>query len=115
MVASPSTFVSNTNTINRIYQAIAIAIGITINNTIPQPPPQQPSTNDRQGPDERCLFDPSLPHCAAVDGERPDGFFMNGDDQCVLVTLDALKAITVMKMMRLENVYQILFHVKMVI
>jgi len=36
IVASLFTFIPNTNTINRIYQAIAIAIGITINNTISQ-------------------------------------------------------------------------------
>jgi hypothetical protein len=80
--ATASASVSNT-VVNRIYQAIAIAIGISINNTIPQLP-QQPSTNDTQGPDEQCLFDPSLPHCAADhEGGCPDGFFMNEDDQCV--------------------------------
>ncbi|HZA43636.1 MAG TPA: hypothetical protein VE504_07785 [Nitrososphaeraceae archaeon] len=80
--ATASASVSNT-VVNRIYQAIAIAIGISINNTFLQPP-QQPPTNDTQGPDEQCLFDPSLPHCAAdPEGGCPDGFFMNEDNQCV--------------------------------
>jgi hypothetical protein len=62
----------------------AIAIGITFNNTIPQQPPQQPPINDTQGPDERCLFEPFLAHCAADPvGGCPDGFFMNEDEQCV--------------------------------
>lgn len=36
-----------------------------------------------EGPNYDCLFDPSLPHCAAEDGECPDGFLMNADEQCV--------------------------------
>lgn len=88
--ASSSAYVSNTNVVNRIYQAIAVAIGITIpppllpqpNNTIPIPPPS--NQTEPEGPDEQCIFDPSLPHCAA-DPEVgcPDGFFTNEDDQCV--------------------------------
>ena len=51
--ASASAYsISNINTINRIYQAIAVAIGITIPPPAPLPP-QQPPTNDTQGPDER--------------------------------------------------------------
>jgi hypothetical protein len=80
--ASASAYsISNINTINRIYQAIAVAIGITIPPPAPLPP-QQPPTNDTQGPDERCLFDPTLPHCASVDGECPEGFANNAYDQC---------------------------------
>lgn len=80
--------VSNT-VVNRVYQAIAIAIGITItpptnetngNITIPIPP--RPNASEPTGPDGRCLFDPSLPHCAPIDGECPDGFGMNEDEQC---------------------------------
>ena len=36
-----------------------------------------------EGPDGDCLFNPDLPKCAAVDGECPDGFFQNEDEQCV--------------------------------
>jgi hypothetical protein len=34
------------------------------------------------GPDEQCLFDPSLPHCVAVDGKCPGGFAINVNEQC---------------------------------
>jgi predicted transcriptional regulator len=40
------------------------------------------STIDREPPDDDCLFDPSLPKCAPIDGECPDGFAMNEDGQC---------------------------------
>jgi hypothetical protein len=36
-----------------------------------------------EGPDNDCLFDPDLPKCASNEGECPDGFFNNDDDQCV--------------------------------
>ncbi len=39
--------------------------------------------NDDEGPDGDCLFNPDLPKCASVDGECPDGFFQNEDEQCV--------------------------------
>jgi hypothetical protein len=32
--------------------------------------------------DNDCLSDPSLPKCASVGGECPDGFGMNDDEQC---------------------------------
>ena len=35
------------------------------------------------GPDNDCLLNPDLPKCASVDGECPDGFFQNEDEQCV--------------------------------
>jgi predicted transcriptional regulator len=38
--------------------------------------------SDRGLPDGDCLFDPSLPKCAPVDGECPDGYAMNEDGQC---------------------------------
>lgn len=42
------------------------------------------NNNDNDNtPDRDCLFNPSLPKCAAVDGECPDGFNQNGYDQCV--------------------------------
>ena len=41
-----------------------------------------PEGND-EGPDGDCLFNPDLPKCASVDGECPDGFFQNEDEQCV--------------------------------
>jgi predicted transcriptional regulator len=37
---------------------------------------------NREPPDDDCLFDPSLPKCAPIDGECPDGFAMNEDGQC---------------------------------
>lgn len=51
------------------------------NITIPVPPP--PNTTEPEGPDEQCLFDPSLPQCAPVDGECPGGFTMNANEQCI--------------------------------
>ncbi len=39
--------------------------------------------DDNEGPDGDCLFNPDLPKCASVDGECPDGFFQNEDEQCV--------------------------------
>jgi len=41
------------------------------------------STATAEGPDRDCLFNPNLPKCAAIDGECPDGFNQNGDEQCV--------------------------------
>jgi hypothetical protein len=83
--ASASAPVSNT-VVNRFYQAIAIAIGITINATDPDPIipiPPQPNTTEPRGPDERCLFDPSLPHCTPPPGEDcPEGLGTNEDGQC---------------------------------
>ena len=38
---------------------------------------------ENEGPDGDCLFNPDLPKCASVDGECPDGFFQNEDEQCV--------------------------------
>lgn len=75
--ASASAPVSNT-VVNRVYQAIAIAISITINNNTNNTifEPLLPQT------DEQCLFDPSLPHCAPVDGECPEGFGTNEEGQC---------------------------------
>ncbi|MGD9534632.1 MAG: hypothetical protein AB7V56_12810 [Candidatus Nitrosocosmicus sp.] len=36
-----------------------------------------------EGPDNDCKLNPDLPKCASVDGDCPDGFFNNDDDQCV--------------------------------
>ena len=62
--------VSNT-VVNRIYQSTAIAIGITFpplpNIANPIPEPSLPNSTEPGGPDERCLFNPSLPHFAAND------------------------------------------------
>jgi hypothetical protein len=33
-------------------------------------------------PDDDCLFDPSLPKCAPIDGKCPEGFNMNENGQC---------------------------------
>jgi hypothetical protein len=41
------------------------------------PPPRVP-----EPPDDDCLFDPSLPKCAPIDGKCPDGFLMNENEQC---------------------------------
>jgi hypothetical protein len=43
----------------------------------PVPPPRVP-----EPPDDDCLYDPSLPKCAPIDGECPEGFNMNEDGQC---------------------------------
>src|SRR5918994_561209 len=73
--------VSNT-IVNRIYQAIAIAIGIIINNnTTPQPAPL-PNQTEPEGPDQDCLFDPSLPKCTPGPEGCPEGFGTNEDGQC---------------------------------
>lgn len=86
--ASASAPVSNT-VVNRVYQAIAIAIGITINNNTNNtifepllPPINETEPIPVREPDEQCLFDPSLPHCAPVDGECPEGFGINEEGQC---------------------------------
>ena len=42
-----------------------------------------PTIVTSEGPDNDCLLIPDLPKCASVDGECPDGFFNNDDDQCV--------------------------------
>ncbi|WP_196817207.1 hypothetical protein [Candidatus Nitrosocosmicus oleophilus] len=47
------------------------------NNDIP------PIGVTNEGPDNDCLMNPDLPKCAYVDGDCPDGFFNNDDDQCV--------------------------------
>ena len=36
-----------------------------------------------EGPDEDCLFNPSLPKCASDNGICPEGFFQNEDGNCV--------------------------------
>jgi hypothetical protein len=41
------------------------------------PPPRVP-----EPPDDDCLYDPSLPKCAPINGECPEGFNMNEDGQC---------------------------------
>ena len=52
----------------------------TLRNSSIEKPKQV--VGDRELPDDDCLFDPSLPKCAPVDGECPDGFAMNEDGQC---------------------------------
>jgi len=42
-----------------------------------------PVTEEEEGPDNDCLFNPSLPKCASDNGECPDGFFQNEDGNCV--------------------------------
>ena len=41
------------------------------------PPPLVPEPLD-----DDCLYDPSLPKCASIDGKCPEGFNMNEDGQC---------------------------------
>jgi hypothetical protein len=77
--ASASAPVSNT-VVNKFYQAIAIAIGITINATEPVPP--QPNTTQPGGPDQDCLFDPSLSKCTPGPEGCPEGFGTNENGQC---------------------------------
>jgi hypothetical protein len=33
-------------------------------------------------PDDDCLFNPSLPKCAPIEGKCPSGFLMNENEQC---------------------------------
>jgi hypothetical protein len=77
--ASASSPVSNT-VVNRFYQAIAIAIGITINATDNAPP--QLNTTQSGGPDQDCLFDPSLSKCTPGPEGCPEGFGTNENGQC---------------------------------
>jgi len=85
--ASASAPVSNT-VVNRIVQQLAIAIAINIErpdvnqtlppiNTLPPiiPLTPQPNNTEPGGPDEQCLFDPSLPHCAPLDGEEFPSYY----------------------------------------
>jgi hypothetical protein len=46
------------------------------------PCPEEPPPTE-EGPDEDCLFNPSLPKCASDNGECPDGFNQNEDGNCV--------------------------------
>lgn len=46
-------------------------------------PPETPPPTEEEGPDQDCLFNPSLPKCASDNGECPDGFFQNEDANCV--------------------------------
>ena len=39
--------------------------------------------DDNEVPDGDCLYNPDLPKCVSVDGECPDGFFQNENEQCV--------------------------------
>ena len=42
-----------------------------------------PKGSSTSQPDGDCLFDPSLPKCAPDEnGNCPEGFYMNGDEQC---------------------------------
>jgi predicted transcriptional regulator/archaellum component FlaG (FlaF/FlaG flagellin family) len=43
---------------------------------------KQSQSTERQLPDDNCLFDPSLPRCAPIDGECPPGFLTNEDGNC---------------------------------
>jgi hypothetical protein len=36
----------------------------------------------REEPDDDCLFNPSLPKCAPIEGKCPSGFLMNENEQC---------------------------------
>ena len=41
-----------------------------------------PEANLREEPDDDCLFNPSLPKCAPIEGKCPLGFLMNENAQC---------------------------------
>jgi hypothetical protein len=41
-----------------------------------------PNASSGLQPDDDCLFNPSLPKCAPVDGKCPPGFLMNENVQC---------------------------------
>jgi hypothetical protein len=49
----------------------------------PEQQPQQPTPpTNGEGPDQDCLFNPSLPKCKSDKGKCPDGFFQNEDGNC---------------------------------
>jgi hypothetical protein len=51
----------------------------------PTPPPANvitPSPRVPEPADDDCLYDPSLPKCAPINGECPEGFNMNEAGQC---------------------------------
>jgi hypothetical protein len=41
-----------------------------------------PDASLREEPDDDCLFNPSLPKCAPIEGKCPSGFLMNENEQC---------------------------------
>jgi hypothetical protein len=41
-----------------------------------------PDASLREEPDDDCLFNPSLPKCAPIEGKCPPGFLMNENEQC---------------------------------
>lgn len=41
-----------------------------------------PDVSFREEPDDDCLFNPSLPKCAPIEGKCPSGFLMNENSQC---------------------------------
>lgn len=53
--------------------------GLLINNTQGAAAPE---ANLREEPDDDCLFNPSLPKCAPIEGKCPSGFLMNENEQC---------------------------------
>ena len=49
----------------------------------PEQQPQQPTPpTNGEGPDQDCLFNPSLPKCKSDNGKCPNGFFQNEDGNC---------------------------------
>ena len=49
----------------------------------PEQKPQQPTPpTNGEGPDQDCLFNPSLPKCKSDNGKCPNGFFQNEDGNC---------------------------------
>ena len=43
---------------------------------------KQSQSTERQPPDDNCLFDPSLPRCAPIDGKCPPGCLTKEDGNC---------------------------------
>ena len=55
----------------------------TTTSTEPEPEVESELEPDTDGPDEDCLFDPSLPKCTPGPEGCPEGFYTNEDGQCV--------------------------------
>ena len=54
----------------------------TAKRKMPELVETQMNASSRLVPDDDCLFNPSLPKCAPIEGKCPPGFLMNENEQC---------------------------------
>jgi hypothetical protein len=54
----------------------------TAKRETPEMTETQMNVSGRVVPDDDCLFNPSLPKCAPIEGKCPSGFLMNENEQC---------------------------------